>query len=215
MFEPVAHMRYKYTSFFWSRSAVAMFFSTSGNRADTSLPSVIAMIVFCIDSFLNQFSAFSQRSPDRSSTFRMHIGTCTSSVSVRHPSQDYTYTSPALNSNVSPFLGAAIALRILFIAIFLCRLQATIRLAKRSWGWIQCVCSTASSSFHGAPFRIRRRLPDGVLHLQVVLCRKRGEMSQKLAATRQQGIQECFLQFCPLALTETLLTGKVTRVVPG
>jgi hypothetical protein len=31
---------------------VAMFLRTSGNRADTSLPNVIAIIVFCIDSFL-------------------------------------------------------------------------------------------------------------------------------------------------------------------
>ena len=40
------YMRYKYTSFFWSRSAVAMFFSTSGNSADTSLPKVMDMMVF-------------------------------------------------------------------------------------------------------------------------------------------------------------------------
>ena len=45
-------MRYKYTSFFWSRSAVAMFFSTSGNREDTSLPNVMDMMVFWIASFL-------------------------------------------------------------------------------------------------------------------------------------------------------------------
>ena len=30
-----------------------MFFSTSGNRAETSLPIVIAAIVFCIASFLD------------------------------------------------------------------------------------------------------------------------------------------------------------------
>ena len=40
------YMRYKYTSFFWSRSAVAMFFNTSGNSAETSLPRVMDMIVF-------------------------------------------------------------------------------------------------------------------------------------------------------------------------
>ena len=40
-----------------------MFFNTSGNRADTSLPRVIAMIVFCIDSFLQESSVFLQHSP--------------------------------------------------------------------------------------------------------------------------------------------------------
>ncbi len=30
-----------------------MFLRTSGNSADTSLPSVIAIMVFCIDSFLH------------------------------------------------------------------------------------------------------------------------------------------------------------------
>ena len=45
-------MRYKYTSFFWSKSEVGIFLRTSGNNADTSLPNVIAMIVFWIASFL-------------------------------------------------------------------------------------------------------------------------------------------------------------------
>lgn len=45
-------MRYRYTSFFWSRSAVAIFLSTSGNREDTSLPNVMDMMVFWIASFL-------------------------------------------------------------------------------------------------------------------------------------------------------------------
>jgi hypothetical protein len=40
------YIKYKYTSFFWSRSPVAMFFNTSGNRADTSLPKVMDMMVF-------------------------------------------------------------------------------------------------------------------------------------------------------------------------
>jgi hypothetical protein len=47
-----AHIRYRYTSFFWSKSEVAMFFKTSGNSADTSLPKVMAMMVFWIASFL-------------------------------------------------------------------------------------------------------------------------------------------------------------------
>jgi hypothetical protein len=42
----ITYIRYRYTSFFWSRSDVAMFFNTSGNRADTSLPRVMDMIVF-------------------------------------------------------------------------------------------------------------------------------------------------------------------------
>lgn len=46
------HIRYRYTSFFWSRSAVAMFFRTSGNKADTSLPRVMDMMVFWIASLL-------------------------------------------------------------------------------------------------------------------------------------------------------------------
>ena len=45
-FDAGAYIRYKYTSFFWSRSAVAMFFRTSGNREDTSLPNVMDMMVF-------------------------------------------------------------------------------------------------------------------------------------------------------------------------
>lgn len=40
------YIRYRYTSFFWSRSEVAIFFKTSGNRAETSFPSVIDMMVF-------------------------------------------------------------------------------------------------------------------------------------------------------------------------
>ena len=47
------HMRYRYTSFFWSRSAVAIFFRTSGNSADTSLPKVMDMMVFWMASFLS------------------------------------------------------------------------------------------------------------------------------------------------------------------
>jgi hypothetical protein len=46
-------MRYKYTSFFWSKSPVAMFFSTSGNSADTSLPKVMDMMVFWMASLLD------------------------------------------------------------------------------------------------------------------------------------------------------------------
>ena len=46
------HMRYRYTSFFWSKSEVAIFFNRSGNRAETSFPSVIAAIVFLMASFL-------------------------------------------------------------------------------------------------------------------------------------------------------------------
>lgn len=61
-----------------------MFFNTSGNKADTSFPSVMDIIVFWIDSFR---------------------------------SQAYCDTRPALSSNVSPFLGAAKAPRILFTAI--------------------------------------------------------------------------------------------------
>lgn len=57
------HIRYKYTSFFWSKSAVAMFFKTSGKRAETSLPSVIDMIVFCMASFLPYF----QHDPEKPS----------------------------------------------------------------------------------------------------------------------------------------------------
>jgi len=52
-YRTIAYIKYRYTSFFWSRSAVAMFFSTSGNRAETSFPSVIAMMVFCMASLLS------------------------------------------------------------------------------------------------------------------------------------------------------------------
>jgi hypothetical protein len=38
-----------------------MFLSTSGKRADTSLPSVMAMMVFCIASFLDKYQPRVQR----------------------------------------------------------------------------------------------------------------------------------------------------------
>lgn len=59
------HIRYRYTSFFWSRSPVAMFFSTSGNSAETSLPSVMAMMVFWIASLRSK--AYCDTRPARSS----------------------------------------------------------------------------------------------------------------------------------------------------
>jgi len=61
-----------------------MFFRTSGNSAETSLPKVMDIIVFWM-------------------------------ASLR--SYAYCDTSPALNSKVSPFLGAAKAPLILFTAI--------------------------------------------------------------------------------------------------
>jgi hypothetical protein len=70
-----------------------MFLRTSGNKADTSFPKVIAMMVFWMDSFR---------------------------------SYAYCETSPALSSNVSPFLGGVNALFTLFIAILKERSQTAV-----------------------------------------------------------------------------------------
>lgn len=52
-----------------------MFLSTSGNSAETSLPSVMAIMVFWMDSFLDQHEIVSSLSAEpRVYTFRMHIG---------------------------------------------------------------------------------------------------------------------------------------------
>lgn len=101
-----------------------MFLRTSGKSADTSLPNVMAMIVFCIDSFLKHYEHLVRRIMRKGfeSTFHMHTANCIDAVSDDHDDNigiHGPYTRPALSSYVSPFLGAAKALLILFTAIFL------------------------------------------------------------------------------------------------
>ena len=98
-----------------------MFLRTSGNSADTSLPKVMAIMVFCMDSFLkhNEHVVRHILRNGFESTFHMHTASCIDSVSDRDDGIRVhdPYTSPALSSYVSPFLGAVNALLILFTAI--------------------------------------------------------------------------------------------------
>lgn len=97
-----------------------MFFKTSGNKAETSFPKVIDMMVFWIDSFLRR-SKQSVKVIGHIRTFPMHIESCQShniSQLILFKSQmESPYTKPARSSNVSPFLGAASAPLILLTAM--------------------------------------------------------------------------------------------------
>lgn len=95
-----------------------MFFSTSGKRDDTSLPNVMAMMVFCIDSFLQAVSIETYLVLSKP-TFHRQIAIYLYISKLLKNSVDgtATYTRPALNSHVSPFRGGAKALRNLLTAM--------------------------------------------------------------------------------------------------
>ena len=111
-------MRYRYTSFFWSRSPVAKFLSTSGNRADTSFPRVMDMMVFWIASFLNKTQlGYSLSGNGMNIPFVGILRPIMHQLASTQALGGATYTNPALSSKVSPFLGAAKAPFILLTAM--------------------------------------------------------------------------------------------------
>jgi len=95
-----------------------MFFRTSGKSCDTSLPSVMAMIVFCMASFLSYAYC------DLKNLVRLCM--------PEHVDPS-AYTSPALSSKVSPFRGGANALLIRFIAMIRGYMWITAGRVNRRW----------------------------------------------------------------------------------